>query len=321
MRADRHVVMGTVGAALATPCVAALVGAATDSAIVRAYEEVLFDGGSTEHLIRRLMSLGNAGPPHSFAIAIGGHGHATVVVGGTATAHFREGAELRHTSADSTPWTTVEVAADDHVTLALEDDDNPTGQWFTTGVVAAGRLQVGRLRPTGRPAGTGPTGANLDVDFGNLVRSAAEHGADGAGGAPTVELAVPPVVRSADTAAYVAPAGAPGPGRLVLSDGRALALDTPIVVGRRPPADPIAGQPPQLVAVDDTMLSRHHATFRVLDGRLIVTDEHSTNGTTLLVPGSDGVRCAPGEHVDVPAGATVDLGGVLAATYERPTSC
>lgn len=319
MRADRHIVMGAGGTALATPCVAALVGAATDSAIVRTYEEVLFGVGSPEHVVRRLMTLGDASASHSVAIAVGGNGRTTVTVGGSATAHLRDGAVLRHTSADTTPWTTIEVAADDHVTLAVDDDDNPTGQWFTTGVVAAGRLEVGRLRPAGRSASTDTPGANPDVDFGNLVRCGGEQ--HRAGGAPTAELPMPSAAQSADTAAYVPPAGYPGPGRLVFSDGRALALDTPIAVGRRPPADPIAGQPPQLVAVDDTMLSRHHATFRVLDGRLTVTDEHSTNGTILLVPGSDGVRCAPGEHVDVPAGATVDLGGVITATYERPTSC
>lgn len=318
MLADRHVVMGTFGAALATPHVVALVGAATDSAIVRAYEEVLFGRGSDEQLIGRLASLGEADVPHSFAMAIGGHGRTTIVVAGTATAYFRDGAELRHTSADDAAWTTIEVAANDHVTLALDDDDNPTGQWFTTGVVAAGRLMVGRLRPAGRPAAPAPSGAHPDVDFGNLVRSGAEPDS---GAAPTVELPRPSGGRSADTAAFVPPAVDDGSGRLVFSDGRALAIDTPIIVGRRPPVDPVAGQPPQLVAVDDTMLSRHHATFLVLDGRLVVTDENSTNGTTLLVPGADGVRCAPGDTVDVPAGATVDLAGVLTATYERHTTC
>jgi pSer/pThr/pTyr-binding forkhead associated (FHA) protein len=133
--------------------------------------------------------------------------------------------------------------------------------------------------------------------------------------------AAPQAARSTSTASYVPPSSEPV-GHLTISDGRTLTPNVPIVIGRRPPPDPIAGQEPHLVTVEDKMLSRHHATLRVVDGRLVVVDEGSTNGTVVDAPCESPVRCEAGRPVEVPVGATVDVGGVLSLKHQRgPAPC
>lgn len=241
------------------------------------------------------------------------------------------------------PWTTDEstattlVGIDDPVTITLGSaDEAPTGQWVTRGVVAASSVVVGRLQA---PAAPRPTTANpvvqvladIEADFGNLLfRAPAGAPAPvAASPAPEPEPEPGPVQAQAEMAA----ADEPKPGTaaffhtdaiardavLRTSDGRTFPVTTPIVFGRRPPDEPIGGQPPQIVVVDDTLISRHHATALVVDGRLVVVDEGSTNGMWVTPPGGVPERCAPNQPTEVPPGAMINIAGVLQAVHEAGT--
>ncbi len=363
MIADRHVVMGTGGTAITSSSAVLLVDAAPDSAAVRRSESALAEAPDVDALADRLVAA-----HHSFAAAIAAGDGVAVIVAGEGVATLDDRDEVRHRPGGDA-WTLTAAGGDTRIVLALVGQPDPTGQWLTTGVIAAGAVAVGRLRPSGaRPAsGARPTATSAaggvanatpppepgpaarphrggvdDIDFGSLVGSASRAGSDpGAEGSssPLGDLtpdvspspAAPPPSRTDPTAAFVpdrTPAAVASsdavdgdrklhPGGLVFSDGQRASLDAPVVVGRRPPSDPIAGMRPHRVTVDDRLLSRHHATFRLLDDHLVVVDEESTNGTFLLLADGARERCAAGRPIEVPAGATVDIGGVVTVMHER----
>lgn len=251
---------------------------------------------------------------------------------------------VRHGDAGVTihdrPWATDEptattlVGLDDPVTATLGSaDDGPTGQWVSRGVVAAGAVIVGRLQP---PLAAPPTTANpvvqvmadIEADFGNLL-----FAAPAASAPPTPEpestpdpspSPVPAETVAADeskagTAAFFHTDAIARDAVLRTSDGRTFPVTTPIVFGRRPPDEPIGGQTPQIAVVDDTLISRHHATALVVDGRLVVVDEGSTNGMWVTPPGGAPERCAPNQPTEVPPGAMINIAGVLQAVHEAGT--
>lgn len=98
--------------------------------------------------------------------------------------------------------------------------------------------------------------------------------------------------------------------RLRLDDGTELIVSDLVLVGRDPAAadGETAGQ---LVALEDPTrgLSKTHAGIAAVDGRLTVTDRHSTNGT--VVRSSSGAErdCEPGVPSVVEIGDTVFVGG------------
>ncbi len=379
MIADRHVVMGAGGTAITSRSAVLLVDATPDSDAVRRSESALDEAIDPGALADRLVDAHD-----SFAVAVSAADGVVVIVAGEGLATIVDGDEVRHRSGEGA-WTSAVAAADGRIVLTLPGSSDPTGQWLTTGVIAAGAVAVGRLRPMEpRPATVAPTptraadpgaastpsaarapnatppsdprsavrrpvGGADDIDFGSLVgpRShaaggSASHGVvssasldDVAAGEPEAAVAPGRVERTDPTAAYVpdvepapdvdagATRGAADPaahlrvGGLVFSDGQRASLDAPVVVGRRPPSDPVAGTAPHQVTVDDRLLSRHHATFRLLDGHLVVVDEESTNGTFLTLADGARERCAAGRPIEVPAGATVDIGGVVTVTHDR----
>lgn len=80
---------------------------------------------------------------------------------------------------------------------------------------------------------------------------------------------------SSPTELLVEPTVATGPAaplrwQLALLDGRAVQLVGPLVVGRDPRAD---------LMIDDPRVSREHARFAVVDGKVTVTDLGTINGT------------------------------------------
>jgi hypothetical protein len=103
---------------------------------------------------------------------------------------------------------------------------------------------------------------------------------------------------------------------LRFSDHRVVELDRPVVIGRAPPKDPVDGCEPVLVEVEDSTLSRFHASV-VTDGwDVYVSDEGSLNGTSVAAPGQAAVPCRQHERTLVPVGAVVDLGGVVTFRYD-----
>lgn len=332
MRPDRHVVMGAGGTVIASTGTVALIDAAPGSGVAAAWERELFDveGAVLDDLLTAL----GADLPGSFAVAAATVDGTAIVVCGDASAAVEGDAAAIVNDTATHRWTHTTAGADDRITLTLTGDDTSTGQWLTIGVIAGATVVVGSLvapgrggRPVIQPVEPMPAD---DVDFGNLLRrrpaAATESPASASDERPTV---LQPVTagsggdsaadRRADTAQFATLQSSTGrSGRVVLGDGRTFSLDSPIVIGRRPPTDPIEGQVPHAITIDDTLLSRHHVTLRLVDDQLVVIDEASTNGTTVTLPGASPARCSPRRPVIVPLGATIDIGGVITATYDVP---
>ena len=94
---------------------------------------------------------------------------------------------------------------------------------------------------------------------------------------------------------------------LVVSEGLPVVVPltegVDVRIGRAPTAD---------VVVDDRSLSRHHARFRLANGRVAVEDLASSNGT---VVGDE--KIAPGRVVELDVGDSATLGEVLVVVQRR----
>lgn len=102
-----------------------------------------------------------------------------------------------------------------------------------------------------------------------------------------------------------APGNAPGTIAFRLSgSGVDVTVTDEVRIGRDPIWSPLASQ-----LADRDVVSGRHATVRVRDGRLLVTDEGSTNGTLI-----DGQPCQPGELREAPPGSTLRLSSELVLT-------
>jgi hypothetical protein len=113
------------------------------------------------------------------------------------------------------------------------------------------------------------------------------------------------------------PAGANG--RVRVSSGQVIELDRTVIIGRRPRATRASGTSlPHLVAVESPQqdISRSHLEVRPEGDSVVVIDLHTTNGSTLLRPGSDPMRLHPGEHTLVLDGDVVDLGDGITVAFE-----
>ena len=111
----------------------------------------------------------------------------------------------------------------------------------------------------------------------------------------------------------------PARGRIVLSTGRVVELERPVVIGRRPKSTRTSGSElPTLVAVDspEQDISRSHVEIRAEGEHVLVTDLDTTNGTVLLRAGGDPVRLHPNEPTMVVTGDVLDLGDGVTVTFE-----
>jgi len=119
-----------------------------------------------------------------------------------------------------------------------------------------------------------------------------------------------PAARPSPEERVEAPTPRPRPGawRLRAPGGLEVLLLRPVVLGRdpedaaRPDAAPIPLTDPA------RSVSKTHALVEVVDGRVVVTDLHSTNGTRVLTPEGEAQELDPGQGADAPAGATLLLG-------------
>jgi len=108
-----------------------------------------------------------------------------------------------------------------------------------------------------------------------------------------------------------APTARPEPGawRLRAAGGLDVLLLRPVLLGRDPAADPGRPEAAAIPLADPARsVSKTHALVEVVEGRVIVTDLHSTNGTRVLTPDGETRELDPGRGADAPNGATLLLG-------------
>ncbi len=106
-------------------------------------------------------------------------------------------------------------------------------------------------------------------------------------------------------------AGPEGP-RFRVGDGPVHSLTVPVLIGRRPMPPRIAGiagPAPELLFVVSprSVVSGTHLELRLEGTRLVATDLHSTNGTTVRTAAGNR-RMRAGESVVVAPGSRLDLG-------------
>ncbi|MBU4465005.1 MAG: FHA domain-containing protein [Actinobacteria bacterium] len=122
-----------------------------------------------------------------------------------------------------------------------------------------------------------------------------------------------------DSMPPLAPPRPRAPGQLRLSTGQVVILDRTVVIGRRPRSTRVSGTDlPHLIAVESPQqdISRSHVEVRVEGDSILVTDLHTTNGTTLQRVGADPVHLQAGERTVVVPGDTIDLGDGITASVE-----
>ncbi len=98
---------------------------------------------------------------------------------------------------------------------------------------------------------------------------------------------------------------------LELSTGGREQLDQPLIIGRAPSASRVpGGNVPRLVSMNtpNQDISRTHAQITAEGGTVVVTDLHSSNGTTITLPGKPAQKLRPGEPSAVIVGTVIDLG-------------
>lgn len=107
---------------------------------------------------------------------------------------------------------------------------------------------------------------------------------------------------------------------VVLPDGTREVLDPVVVIGRAPSVSGVpAGQLPRLVAISggDKDISRSHVRIALEGGVAVVTDLHSRNGTSLVLPNGETQKLRGGEPTPVIVGTVVDLGGGVVLSLEE----
>lgn len=114
------------------------------------------------------------------------------------------------------------------------------------------------------------------------------------------------------------PVARPVLGTLRFTDGTAVPLDRPALIGRNPKVEGgLAGEIPQLVKLDvGPGLSRTHASVRLEGWQVLLEDLNSANGTIVRLPGREPRRLHPGEPVLLEVGADVDLGGEISCVFD-----
>jgi hypothetical protein len=101
------------------------------------------------------------------------------------------------------------------------------------------------------------------------------------------------------------------PYRVKMTDGVVVTLDLTVYLGRRPSVPRIASdRRVRLVAVPsaDKQVSATHLELRQSGDAVVATDMRSTNGSTVIVPGSKPRTLLRGESAVVTPGTLIDLG-------------
>lgn len=93
--------------------------------------------------------------------------------------------------------------------------------------------------------------------------------------------------------------------------GAIITLDRPAYIGRRPSLPRLTPTPePRLVRVASPLreVSATHLEVCQLGSSIIITDLHSTNGSTVLIPGRTARLLGQGDSLVVSPGTLVDIG-------------
>lgn len=128
---------------------------------------------------------------------------------------------------------------------------------------------------------------------------------------PSVGAPRPTAVPTEPVERIEAPAPNPveGAWRLRAAGGLEVLLLRPVVLGRDPVADPAAPDATAVPLADPARsVSKTHARVEVIDGRVLVSDLASTNGTRVLTPDGASHEIVPGRAFEAPNGATLLLG-------------
>jgi len=114
-----------------------------------------------------------------------------------------------------------------------------------------------------------------------------------------------------DTASVATPPQPRRPYRVKMSDGVVVSLDLTVYLGRRPSVPRIASdRRVRLVAVPSVKkeVSATHLELRQTGDAVVATDMRSTNGSTVIVPGSKPRTLLRGESAVLTPGSLIDLG-------------
>lgn len=109
-------------------------------------------------------------------------------------------------------------------------------------------------------------------------------------------------------------------GVLHPSSGGRIEVDRPVVIGRSPAANRVSGdQLPRLLTVPSPShdISRTHVQVAPENGRMVVTDLNSTNGTVLVAPDGRRTDLRPGIGVPIDVGSLIDLGDGITIAVDR----
>lgn len=107
---------------------------------------------------------------------------------------------------------------------------------------------------------------------------------------------------------------------VVLPTGAREPLEEALVLGRSPSVSGVpGGQLPRLVTLSsgDQDISRSHVRIALEGGTVVVTDLHSRNGTTIVLPSGETQKLRGGEPTPVILGTVVDLGGGVELRLEE----
>ena len=106
---------------------------------------------------------------------------------------------------------------------------------------------------------------------------------------------------------------------LVMPGGAREALNQPILIGRSPTVGKVSGPIPRPLTLGpgDQDISRNHAQFTLEGGTVVVTDLHSRNGTSIVLPGKSPQKLRAGEPTSVIVGTVVDFGSGLEIRVEE----
>ncbi|MGV8882465.1 MAG: FHA domain-containing protein [Rhodoglobus sp.] len=125
--------------------------------------------------------------------------------------------------------------------------------------------------------------------------------------APQASVTAPPPPPVTATISIVQPGGAKTP------------LVQTVIIGRAPSVSKVSGEyiPTLLTIEGDQDISRNHAQISLEGGTPVVTDLHSRNGTSVVIPGRSPQRLRAGEATAVIIGTVIDLGGGVTLTLEE----
>ncbi|MFP5371917.1 MAG: FHA domain-containing protein [Actinomycetes bacterium] len=186
--------------------------------------------------------------------------------------------------------------------------------------------------PTFMPAPVPSSVPLPDVADAGRTMSVAELRAAAAGGAapgqPSVQAVSCPAghpnpphadrCRSCDVAITdreVRTVARPSLGRLRFDDGLVVELDRTVVLGRKPTPS-VDGGGAVTIPDEERTLSRDHAEVRVVDWQVFVVDRHSTNGTSVQIPGQPLVQLRPDDPYLITGGTAVMLGDLVRFVFD-----